>query len=348
MAIVMPELDVPVELRVSPHAAQAERAARVVLREHGLARGPRADDYLERTRFGALVACMYPDAYASELCLVAQWMALWSIVDDQLERLGALERPETMSAVSAEIASWVDGRAPAQEPAVAHAFRAVWAGIAATASVAWRERFRHEFRRHLDGCRWEAEQVRARKAPAIADYLRWRPLFFGAHVALALGEYVRRAELPPSLVGDPILHAAVGTGVELMIISNDLLSADVEVEQGAGVNLVAILGEHEGWSPQQSADRLAGAYGRRLSAYREQMSALRRHCADLGLAQREKDAVVEYARGPLVWTRGQIAWSTGNPRYSAERAAFYRAIPDHIGDLARALRHPAARPACGQ
>ncbi|NUT36152.1 MAG: hypothetical protein HOV79_24100 [Hamadaea sp.] len=347
MAIVVPDLDVPVELRASPHAAQAERAARAVLREHALARGPQADDYVERTRFGALVACMYPDAYEPELCLVARWMALWSIVDDQLERLGAVERPQTVASVCAAIASWVDGRAPGREPAIAVAFRSVWAGIAATASESWRRRLRHEFRRHLDGCRWEAEQVRARKAPAIADYLRWRPLFFGAHVALALGEYARRAELPPSLIGDPVLRKAVGTGIELMIISNDLLSADIEAEQG-GVNLVAILGERDGCTPQQSADRLAGAYGRRLAAYREQMGALRRHCAGLGLGERERDAVLEYARGPLIWTRGQIAWSTGNPRYSADRAAFYRVIPDHIGDLARTLRHPAARPACGQ
>jgi len=346
MTIVVPDLAVPVDLRISPHAEQADLACRSFLRDHGLARGPAADDYLRRTRFGAMVGCMYPDAYPAELCRVAEWMALWSIVDDQLERLGSWERPEVVGAVCATIGSWVGDpvrTGSVGRPAPARAFRSVWSGIAGSTSPGWQHRFRAEFRRHLTGCEWEAAQLRAGKIPRIADYLRWRPLFFGAHVALALGEYAQRAELPPQLVGDPLLEQTVSTGIELMIISNDLLSADVEQEQGSQVNLVAIVGATEGCSPQQSADRLAAAYNRRLDAYAEGFEQLSRHCDELGLDEQQRAAALGYARAPLIWTRGQIAWSTGNPRYSADRVAFYDAIPDHIGELARTLRCGPAR-----
>jgi len=332
VAIVVPDLHVPVELRLSPYAERADDACRAFLRDHGLVGGPDAEDYVRRTRFGALVAAMYPDAYPEELARVAEWMGVWSIVDDQLERLGPRERPETVARLCATIASWLDS---AGRSAAGRAFRDVWTGIAASGSDAWLGRLRREFRRHLDGCEWEAAQVRAGGIPAVREYLRWRPLFFGAYVALALGEYAERRELPPQAVGDPLLDRVVTIGVELMIISNDLLSADVEASLG-GLNLVAIVAAEQGCTRQQSAYRLAEGYERRLAAYRVAVEDLRTHCETLDPAGR--DAVLAYARAPLVWTRGQIAWSTGNPRYSADRTAFYAAIPDHLAEVLAELR----------
>ncbi|MCP2322385.1 hypothetical protein HDA40_000892 [Hamadaea flava] len=326
MTIVVPELHVPVELRLSPYADPADEACRAFLRDHALARGPAAEDYVRRTRFGALVAGMYPDATAPELARVAEWMGAWSIMDDQLERIGPQEPESVVARLCAAIASWLDS--PGSGP-LGRALYQTWGRIAATASEAWQRRLRTEFRRHLDGCEWEAAQVRGGGVPRLRDYLRWRPLFFGAYVALALGEYAENRELPPAAVGDPLLHRAVTIGVELMIISNDLLSADIEAEQGSRVNLVAIVSEEQRCSPQQSAYRLAEGYERRLAAYRVAYEDLRTHCE--GLDPAGSAAVLAYARAPLIWTRGQIAWSTGNPRYSADRAAFYAAIPDHLG-----------------
>jgi germacradienol/geosmin synthase len=339
VTIVVPELRVPVELRLSPYAGRAEEACHSFLRDHALAHGPAAEDYLRRTRFGALVAGMYPDAYPEELSRLAEWMSVWSIVDDQLERLGAREKPEVVARLCATIASWLDG--PGASP-LGRAVHDVWGKIAATASGSWRRRLRAEFRRHLDGCEWEAAQVRAGGVPGVRDYLRWRPLFFGAYVALAMGEYAERRELPATAIGDPLLDRVVAIGVELMIISNDLLSADVEAEQGSRVNLVAIVAAEQHCSPQQSAYRLVEGYERRLAAYRVAFEDLRTHCEALDPA--DSAAVLAYARGPLIWTRGQIAWSTGNPRYSSDRAAFYAAIPDHLDDLSKNL---ARRLPCG-
>ncbi|NUR71147.1 MAG: hypothetical protein HOU81_10030 [Hamadaea sp.] len=331
MTIVVPDLPVPVELRLSPHAERADEACRAFLREHALARGPAAEDYLRRTRFGALVGGMYPDANPSELARVAEWMGAWSIMDDQLERIAPREQPSVVARLCAAIASWLDS--PGSGP-LGRALYQVWQRIAATASEVWQRRLRSEFRRHLDGCAWEADQVRAGGVPRLRDYLRWRPLFFGAHVALALGEYAEGRELPPAAVGDPLLDRVATIGVELMIISNDLLSADIEAEQGA-LNLVTIVAAEQRCSRQQSAYRLAEAYERRLAAYRVAYEDLRTHCE--GLPQAGSAAVLAYARAPLIWTRGQIAWSTGNPRYSADRAAFYSAIPDHLAGVVAEL-----------
>ncbi|GHJ48830.1 hypothetical protein Cs7R123_61720 [Catellatospora sp. TT07R-123] len=323
-------LEPPVPLRLHPASEQADQAARDFLYRHGIVDPARGDGYLVETDFGAMVGCMYPDADPAVLPLLAQWMALWSIADDQFEALAPRMTGTALAAVCERIAGFLTPAGAAPDPSrIGTAFGHVWQAVAQRTSAAWQARFRDAWRDHVDGCRWEAEQVRAGRVPTLAEYLRQRPRYLGAHIAVVLTEAAHGVELPGRFDRDPLLRRAVDAGIELIAISNDLLSAEVELGQGSMLNLVPIVAAQESCSYDAATDLLLARYGQRLADYRAAVAAVE---AGLGSGG-ESVAVRAVAMAPGVWTSGQLAWSAGNARYSDRRERFYQHVPDHIGVL---------------
>ncbi|MBV1850110.1 terpene synthase family protein [Catellatospora tritici] len=324
------DLEPPVPLRLHPAADQADRAARDFLYRHAIVDPELGDDYLAETDFGAMVGCMYPDARPEMLPLLAQWMALWSVADDQLEALAPqLSTPE-LDALCARLTGLLTPPGTTEDSVLGTAVGHAWQALAARTSPEWQARFRRAWHEYVDGCRWEAVQARAGRTPTVAEYLDQRPRYLGAHIAIVLTEAALDIELPEPVVDDPLLRSALDSGIELIAISNDLLSAEVELGQGSTLNLVPILAAQESCSLGEATELLVARYRRRLADYRDAVSAVE---AAVRVFPVWDAAVRAVAAAPGVWTSGQLAWSAGNARYSERRADFNRGVPDHLRAL---------------
>ncbi|MDI1462945.1 terpene synthase family protein [Catellatospora sp. KI3] len=324
------DLEPPVPLRLHPAADQADQAARDFLYRHGVVDPELGDDYLAETDFGAMVGCMYPDARPEMLPLLAQWMALWSVADDQLEALAPQLPPAELDALCTRLTGLLAAPGPAEDSVLGTAVAHAWQALAARTSAQWQARFRQAWHEYVEGCRWEAVQTGAGRTPTVAEYLDQRPRYLGAHIAIVLTEAALDIELPEAVVDDPLLRSALDAGIELIAISNDLLSAEVELAQGSTLNLVAILAAQESCSLGAATGLLVARYRRRLADYRGAVAAVE---AAVRAFPVWAPAVRAVAAAPGVWTSGQLAWSTGNARYSDRRAVFNRSVPDHVRAL---------------
>lgn len=308
----------PFPPRVSPYADEAEGEVRSYLRGSGLLRSQAAREYYDSSRLGYLTAQIYPDALRSRLLLLARWFGVWTIFDDQLEKLPD-ERPAAgVDLVAEAMMSLLRSgilRAGFDESPFFRAFAEAWAGIAARSSRAWQQRFLVHTRQYLAGCRQEADNRRSATVPDLPSYIRLRRRFGGIRMAMDLSEFSRGYALSSHVHGYPAVQEMLDVLGDITLWGNDVFSFRVDEEEGNVSNLLLVLCEQQGCSVDEAGRIVLGMLDERLQRLHAVEHDIRSWCAAIGIDHRSRADIECFIEGVHTWISGNIAWSMENARY---------------------------------
>ncbi len=308
--------DSPFLPRTSPHAADAEREVRAYLRRCGLLRSRPAADYYDSSRLGYLTAQIYPDAWPERLLVVARWFCVWTMFDDQLEKLPD-ERPSSaVDLVAEQMLSWLTAPAPDHgDVPFAEGFGQAWRSMRARSTVAWQQRFLAHTREYLAGCRWEADNRRTATVPDLESYVERRRRFGGIRMAMDLSEFGGGYELPGWVHAAAPVQELLDVLGDITLWGNDLFSVHVDREEGNLSNLVFVLQRHRDCGRAEALAAVSAMLGERLERLRALECTLADWCAAQRVRSRVRADLASYVEGLHTWISGNIAWSTENSRY---------------------------------
>lgn len=328
--------------RISPYAEDAERRLRAHVTRCGVFRTPAAADYYATSRLGYLTAQIYPDALRERLLVLAEWYGVWTVFDDQLEKLADDRPAEAIDAVADAVLSWLplSGRPPRVGDPVSAAvpfaagFGETWAALRAATTPAWQRRFLAHTAEYLAGCRWEAANRHAGTVPDLDEYVARRRRFGGIRMAMDLSEYGRGYALSPDVHADPVVQELLDVLGDITLWGNDIFSVLVDREEGNVSNLVFVLQRHLGCGVVEAAaeaTRMLDARFARLGAIED---ALPDWFAERGLDERERRDVGYFVTGVHTWISGNVYWSLENSRYRTARPRVGDGQPNYLLTLA--------------
>jgi 5-epi-alpha-selinene synthase len=327
--------------RISPYAQQAEEHLRAYLHRCGVFRTAAAADYYADSRLGFLTAQIYPDALPERLLVLAEWYGVWTVFDDQLEKLADSRPPEATSVVAEAMLSWLppsgaepglENAAEAQVPFAA-GFGGTWARLRSGTTPAWQSRFRRHTTEYLDGCRWEAANRHAGVVPDLSDYITRRRRFGGIRMAMDLSEYGRGYELAPAVHADPLVQELLDVLGDITLWGNDLFSVSVDREEGNLSNLVFVLQQHHDCGVPEAAEAVSRMLDERLARLRALEAALPDWYRVRGLDSDERAHVGYFVTGIHTWISGNVYWSLQNPRYRTARSRVGDGQPNFLLSL---------------
>ncbi|GJF34663.1 hypothetical protein KNE206_73630 [Kitasatospora sp. NE20-6] len=322
--ISIPELESAFASRTSPYADQAEQAARSYVRLMGLLRSAEAAAHYDDTSFGLLAACVYPDADHDMLCLIAEFLAVWAIFDDQLEDIPDGHSMAEFDVVIAGVRSCYEGNAPGGRPANAceEALGELWRRMRTRMSVRWQRRFVEHVVSYLEGTRWEAANRGLRRVPDLESFVAVRRDFGGIRLAMDLAELGGGYELPDDVHRSAQLGKVLDIFGDAALWANDIFSWQVDHAAGNVSNVVTVLDALHGGGVQDAVDRAVVMIRDRLSELAPAEEALRAWLRDDAPQGVCRD-VDRYLDGVHTWISGNIHWSRRNERYrsSAPRSS---------------------------
>ncbi|HET9138304.1 terpene synthase family protein [Actinophytocola sp.] len=308
----------PFPSRISPYAAQAEREVRAYLRRCGLLPGAGAADYYFGSRLGYLTAQIYPDALPDRLPIVARWFCVWTMFDDQLEKLPDERPAAAVRLVADAMLTWLGLRLAPPDPHVVPfqaGFGGAWADLRRLSSPVWQRRFLTHTEQYLDGCLWEATNRYTGTVPTLKSYIEQRRRFGGIRAAMDLSEFATGYELPERVHDDPLTQDLLDVLGDITLWGNDLFSVGVDAEEGNVSNLVFVLQRHLRCGVDNAATAVSRMLVGRLRLLRRLESRLPRCCAALRLTPTQCRDVGRFVAGMHTWISGNIAWSRDNTRY---------------------------------
>ncbi|MEV0941605.1 hypothetical protein AB0I90_14645 [Micromonospora wenchangensis] len=323
MTFTVPDLSVPFPERQNPHVDEAEAHVREYLRKFGLLRSQEAKFHYDRTRFGELVARAYPFAPLEELCVITDWMAVWAIFDDYLERIPDAQGDERFVALIHETISWFPltppGTAVRSGNPIELAIRDIWDRLTARSSLTWRRRFVRHLTDYLEGCHWESHNRRRGVAPDLPTYVRTRRRFGGMRPSMDLSEIGLGIELTDDVHAHPRIQQLLDNTADLVLWANDVFSVEAEKREGNVNNIVLVVQRTRGGSMQEAADEVAGMLrGRCADFVSASRAALAFFTSSGEFTAEQAHQVSRYVAAMESWIRGNVDWSYGNERYRSE------------------------------
>lgn len=303
---------------MSPFVDMANQHVCDYLSRFGLLRGASARLHYELTRFGTLVGCTYPTPALPEFLLITDWMAVWALFDDQLERLPDISQHEAVSVVTDQVRNWlsIDRRqVPNQDGPFGAAFVDLWRRIGEVTSLTWQSRFFTDVSAYLDACIWEAQYKETDHIPDLASYIRIRRALGGVRPALDLMELGGRYELPVPVLQDRTFLAFIQAATDVLLWTNDIFSANVEAEQGSLTNLVLILAHTLDLTRTEAALQATRNVFIRMNEMLDLEDALPGLALRYDLSEAQQADVHRFTEGVHHWIRGNADWSVGNERY---------------------------------
>lgn len=311
----------------SPVGALAEEHVRDYLERFGLLRDEAARRHYRETHFGDLVGRAYPRAGVEAMTLIGEWMAVWAMFDDYLERIvdsaGLPEVDGVIAQVSA-IFDW-DGRAAAGAAAVdlgnplIAALRDMWERMLPATSPPWQARFARDIRGYLGGCRWEAGNRIAGRVPPVARYIEMRRRFGGMRPSMTLAELGGQYDLGEAVRGSIRILELIDVTADLVLWVNDLYSAAAEREDGNLHNIVWTVAHEHAVGFREALRTCLDWIELRGHDMRRLEQRWRTRAVREGFTPAQVELGARHIEDMWAWVRGNFDWSAGNERYRTAR-----------------------------
>ncbi|PTB52278.1 hypothetical protein M431DRAFT_497584 [Trichoderma harzianum CBS 226.95] len=215
-----------------------------------------------KTDFGFAAAVWAPSAEKDRFRTAVDWANWIFYFDDQFDEGPLANDPvKAQEEVDCILAILNDNgpRAQADKP-LQYAFQAIWDRIKTVSILCSderkvsnlllevRERWKDSHKKYLEGLLYQSKLSKSSSSPALTvdQYMSYRRRTIGVVLAIRLVEYAEDIKLSQTQVDHPSLQLCTSTIVDLVILSNDILSYKKEVElNDAGNNLVTILKAHD-------------------------------------------------------------------------------------------------------
>ncbi|PNP58994.1 hypothetical protein THARTR1_01242 [Trichoderma harzianum] len=201
-----------------------------------------------KTDFGFATAVWAPSAEKDRFRTAVDWSNWIFYFDDQFDE-GPLANDPVKAQEEVDCILGILNNHPrvqANKP-LQYAFQAIWDRIKTSDTPEVRERWKDSHKKYLEGLLYQSKLSKSSSAPALTvdQYMSYRRRTIGVVLAIRLVEYAEDIKLSQTQMDHPSLQLCTSTIVDLVILSNDILSYKKEVElNDAGNNLITILKAH--------------------------------------------------------------------------------------------------------
>ncbi|MFD4638212.1 hypothetical protein ACFWN2_12915 [Lentzea sp. NPDC058436] len=293
--------------RTHPRMASVESELRTWFAESEWAEWAGAAGSVARHRLGELAARAYPDA--ADPLPFAKLLAWMTVVDDVVESPAADHGQAVRTLPESLVAdlprtSWCGGAPVA-------VLADLWPDVVGDMAPSWQRRLRA----HVADCfrveeRWR-EGRRTNTPPALDAYVAGRREDGVFVVGLDLVERELGAAVPPAIFRSDLLREFWAAAADVIVWTNDLLSADREIAADDSVNLVRVL-EACGCSRATAVEQAMTMLEKRVREFFD--LALQVQCA----WPADEWAAERWVDGMKCTIRGLYEWSVTTTRYRCE------------------------------
>ncbi|MFI6843058.1 terpene synthase family protein [Kitasatospora sp. NBC_00085] len=317
-----PAFVMPYPVRMNPHLEAARERAAEWAERTGLTGpdgvwGREHFDLLELALFTALTQ---PDLSREELLLVGDWNVWAFAVDDHFLRYkAAADEPGAQRFVTRLAACMPLGSAaaPAPQHPVEAALADVWTRSAPALPAGLRRRLRDAALDFAAANLWELANNLRGRIPDPVEYLQMRRRTAGTPLSTVLPLHASGQDLPPQLLGHPIVSALIDAFADNVDLRNDLYSHRKETElEGELNNAVPVFQRFLHCPLQTAVDTVGDLMNARLDCFdrliREELPKLADEFGPEGYR-----VVAAFADGLKDWLAGDHAWYPRTGRYTA-------------------------------
>ncbi|HEX4787573.1 MAG TPA: germacradienol/geosmin synthase [Actinospica sp.] len=252
---LIPALDPPFPLRLSPHLEQARAHSAAWIVAMGMlgepSSGPggsiwtaaKVADY----DLALCAAGIAPDSTAEELCVSSDWLAWGTYGDDYYpvifghsrDRVGAQAQTDRF----ALFMPVTDGAAtPTPRNALERGLADLWRRTTAEMAEGARAHLRHAIVEMTRSWLWELDNQALNKIPDPVDYLEMRRKTFGAELTAALASLRSGDVIPPELLQHEAIASLENSAADYACMINDVFSYQKEIEfEGEVHNLLLVV-----------------------------------------------------------------------------------------------------------
>ncbi|MFF3319789.1 germacradienol/geosmin synthase [Streptomyces sp. NPDC003035] len=348
---LLPAIDLPYPLTLSPHHEEAKRLSVDWAERMGL-----LDDIWDRPMCEGfdLALCsagLDPDATLEELELSAEWLTWGTYGDDYYplvfgkprDLIGAKQSTERFKSCM-PVDDPAAGAALAVSP-MERSLADLWARTAGPMGPEGRAQLRAAMDTMLDSWMWELHNQAQHRVPDPVDYIEMRRKTFGSDLTMQLCRLRHAGALPPGIFRSGAVRSLENSAADYAALLNDLFSYQKEVEvEGEVHNGVLVLQTFFDCDYPTAVAMVDDLMRGRL----RQFEHVKKHelpmlYEDFALNAEGRAAFEAYVRELEDWLAGILNWHRGVRRYGAEDVrsgsgtALLRRGPTGIGTSAARL-----------
>ncbi|MFC4515753.1 hypothetical protein [Streptomyces ehimensis] len=277
-----------------------------------------AEERFESALYGEFAARTYPDAPADRLVVAAKWCAWLFLFDDHFDDcyLGR-SKAEAESILPNLLRFLTNPEIEPQTPTnpLEAGLLDIWHQTAAKMSLSWRDRFKRHMHDYLMSYFWEISNRSRRYTPDLVMYIEMRRDTGATWIGFDLIPFTEALEVPARLNNDLLLRAMELAAIDVICMSNDILSHEKEMARGEVNNIVPIAQHLTGGEVQQSVELVNAMQNSRIRLFLDHKDRIPAWLEESQAPPVTRQAVERYIAGLESWIRGNLDWSLRTGRY---------------------------------
>jgi hypothetical protein len=303
--IVIPQLYCPFLPNISPYVQAVETHTTQWAGAFNLYEGKHFDTY-RAAKFGYMTCRFYPTADYERLCNTNDLLVLLFLLDDLFDHEESIRSAGDVQMLMSRCLTVLKdnhhyniqtGRG------ILAALSDVWSRVIEKSSKIFQREFIEDILLLFKSIEWQMKNAKTWATPTIDEYIHWRPLIGGAHIAGRLIMFAENIHLTASIQRNPTIQQLNTLCGHLGCWANDLFSLGKEVEHGDVHNLVLVLQKMKNISLDAAIHETVALHNAEMAAFLELYNSLRHFPGAAGKTVRK------YAYDLSMIIRGNIDWS---------------------------------------
>lgn len=300
----------PFPSRVHPYVEVVNVRAVAWARGMGLVKTDAQASKLLAQKPGWLVSRACPEAQVDALQVAANWLTLFCLMDDRVEKLSSPARAATFIDGVLDVFQRDYGQSEPSEP-FTRAMLDVKRRIVHLGSVRTAARFATQVRALFDVMLVEAANRTTQTVPRLNAYFRMRQLTVGLYPFFVLWELIEGVTLPDEVREHPALRTLMARASNVVGWANDLFTYPKEMLESEVHNLVLVLTQERNLSVDEAAVMVGRLHDAQVRAFLVEERELPSFGPLLDPEVKRFTAMLR------CWIRGHLDWAHETGRYAA-------------------------------
>ncbi|MFI0985968.1 terpene synthase family protein, partial [Streptomyces exfoliatus] len=309
-------LDLPFPPRSNPHREHVAHPHQEWLRRHEGLAGAIGGAAYGRWDVPRLAAFTSPDCATDDLALAADLLSFYFFFDDRFDSdLG--RAPARVAEICTRMTALLHGEGPAPDARtpVEHAFADLWERSLRGMSARWRARSAYNWEWYFACHPAEAAGRLSGRFPDREGYLALRRGTAAMETLFDMVERLNGFELPQEVLHHPVLRRMRQLAADIPSFTNDVHSYAQELARGDVANMVMIVREERGGTPEEAAVEVMREAQTMVDRFVELSTQVPEICDLLGLPPAGREAARRYVDGLAAWIAGYHRWEIATGRY---------------------------------
>ncbi|KAG6888071.1 hypothetical protein C0992_009727 [Termitomyces sp. T32_za158] len=255
-----------------------------------------------------LCSLAYPLENKSVLRAACDFTNFLILLDGEVDSMTTRHEAQELAAAIMDTVCNPDKIRPAHEGVIGEAFRQLWKSISKVASVAAYGRFIKRLENCMTAMVQEVQDRTLEYVRDIDEYLPVRRETLGAKLSFSFLEF--QLNLPDEIFEDPVIQRLTNACLDLIILTNDIYSYNVEQARGkGGHNLVAVLMKHKHFTLTETTGWISDYGSSIVHGFLNDLNRVPYFGEDY------QADVERYLHGMASWVRASDCWSFESGRY---------------------------------